>query len=410
MIENDTISPTGEETITERQDIPPPDRNNVDGQPPLGVGQETIVSNDEQDLDATCIVSDEDRTDTSRLDKLPKIGLYEAGLEIDQYTLIRSLGKGSMGEVWLANQTNPERQVALKLLNQFYLKVNPGFIDRFINEMDRTTKMHHPNILTAYGGNRDESRAYMATEFIDGFELSDRLEKEKVIPEKEALKIARDIADALRYAWNSFNIIHRDLKPSNIMVTKEGVPKLMDMGLSKTLMDDDNPLTVTGEILGTPNYMSPEQAAASKSVDFRADIYGLGATLYHLVTGSLPHESSSDMTVFDLLKKVVTHPIIPARDKNPDVSAECSALIGKMTANAMADRHSSWEEVLRDIDLVLKGKPPRGVDIKKYSPDSVTGSDLSASEKSSHIIPLIFGILGVVIIVTVIVVIAIMNQ
>jgi hypothetical protein len=191
--------------------------------------------------------------------------------------------------------------------------------------------------------------------YVDGSELDDLLKASGgFLPETQALRIIRDIADALRYAWDKFRILHRDIKPANIMVTSDGVAKLMDMGISKS-MSEDSGLTMTGVVIGTPYYMSPEQARADGELDCRSDIYALGSTLYHTVTGQVPYDAT---TAMGILAKHITDPFPPPRDRNPGVSEECSVLLEIMMAKKPDDRQRDWSAVIQDIDLVLSGEFP----------------------------------------------------
>ena len=274
-------------------------------------------------------------------------------MQIGDYSLERRLGAGAMGEVWLTTQLSLRRKVALKILLPSVTK-DPDFVNRFLYEMRLVAKLCHPNIVTAYDSGFDKGFYYLAEEYVDGGALSAFLRIDKVIPERKALLIVKKLAEALQYAWTKFKILHRDIKPANIMLDANGEPKLMDLGISKSLCEESS-MTLTGVIMGTPDYMSPEQGMADKSIDFRSDIYSLGATLYYISTGSLPYEGPTPIAV---ISKHMTNPLPSPRSRNPNLSVGCDALIKTMMAKEREGRQASWDDVVRDIDLVLEGKLP----------------------------------------------------
>jgi len=281
---------------------------------------------------------------------LPDIG---EGSVIGGFILDKQLGFGSMGEVWLAQQKTMDRKVALKLLSREFT-LDSQFVERFIKEVKISAKMDHPNMVTAFDAGCDNDIYYLAITFVDGLTLEDKLEKIGVFNEKDAIKVILDIASALKYAWDDFQIIHRDIKPANIMIDNKGVGKLMDLGISKSTHEEAN-LTMTGTIIGTPYYMSPEQGIGDRGLDFHTDIYSLGATLYHLVTGEVPFQAT---TALGIVSKHITEPFPPPQDKNPDVSDECSALLETMMAKEAGLRQDSWDEVIDDMNRVLAGDFP----------------------------------------------------
>lgn len=286
---------------------------------------------------------------------VPLPGL-QADLQFDNFILEKRLGQGGMGEVWLATQFPMERPVAIKILSPKFSS-NEAFIELFLNEIRLTGKMEHPNIVTAFTAGVVGDFYYLAMSYVDGHELSEVLDIEGVMDEREALKIVRFIAEALKYAWNRYKLLHCDIKPSNIMLDINGSPKLMDLGISKTISDETNDCE---EIAGTPYYISPEQARKDKDIDFRSDLYSLGATLYHMVTGEVPFKGVS---AYDTMVKHINEPLIAPRDRNPAISKNCSDLICIMMTKSPWGRHSSWEYLISDIDLVLGGRPPAGTDI-----------------------------------------------
>ncbi|NOY76001.1 MAG: protein kinase, partial [Kiritimatiellaeota bacterium] len=282
--------------------------------------------------------------DCGTMNTAPASGLSEGSI-IGDFKLEKLLGKGGMGEVWLARQQSLLRNIALKILSPS-LSEDGEFVKRFVKEVQIAGKLTHPNIVMAYGAGSKDSILYLAVSYVEGRSLGDILH-ERTLDEAVALKIVREMGEALKYAWTKFKMIHRDIKPDNIMISSAGTAHLMDMGISK-LLGDDASLTMTGSILGTPNYISPDQAMG-RSLDFRSDIYSLGATLYHCLTGSIPFPAEAPM---EILAKHLQEAPPDCRVLNPAVSEATSLLIKKMMAKKPGERHSSWDELLLEIDAI----------------------------------------------------------
>lgn len=277
----------------------------------------------------------------------------QPGSVLGNFHISEKLGEGGMGEVFLANQVSMDRQVALKVL-PLAMTRNKKLVDRFIHEVRMSARLEHANIVTAFEAGEDTGYYYLAMSYVDGESLDDVLKRDGAMPEKSALEIVERVADALRYAWDEFKILHRDIKPANIMLDHSGKPRLMDMGISKSLSEDTE-LTMTGMVVGTPHYMSPEQARSQGNVDFRADLYSLGATLYHLVTGTRPYAGTS---VVEVLTKHALDPFPPPQSRNPDVSDACAHLLEVMMAKDANDRQATWGDLITDIQRVGRGQRP----------------------------------------------------
>lgn len=266
-----------------------------------------------------------------------------------EYQLLEKLGEGGMGQVYKARQPMLDRFVAVKLLPD-RLAANRDFISRFRREAVVAARLNHPNIVQVHAAGESHGAPYFVMEFVDGESLQRRLDREGRIPAREALSICLQLAQALDYAWRKEQVIHRDIKPANIFLTRDGTPKLGDMGLAKIVGGDTPDLTQTGCLVGTPHYISPEQAQSRKDVDFRTDIYSLGGTLFHLLTGQCPYKGNSSTAV------LLQHVQAPLPDAQPflnDCAPQIGALLKKMMAKDPAARHESYEELINDLKNLI---------------------------------------------------------
>jgi hypothetical protein len=267
------------------------------------------------------------------------------GVRLDHFRIEKPLGAGGMGEVYLATDLALDRPVAIKVLPSGVTSGNAR--DRLVREARAQARVQHPNVAHIYFIGEDRERLYFAMEFIPGETLVDRLAKGRMAPD-DALDIIRAAALGLREAHRA-GFMHRDVKPSNIMMDAHGVVKILDFGLAAAAPGElgDGPVAQTS-LAGTPLYMAPEQAAGG-AIDLRADIYALGATLYHLVSGKPPFQAD---TLAELLTKHRTAVRPSLRGTAPRTAAVAlDALITRMMAPSPTDRFASYDELLRAIDL-----------------------------------------------------------
>jgi len=282
--------------------------------------------------------------------KIPEFRLY-AGMKLGEFVLKEQLGIGGMGEVWLAEQISMQRYIALKILSPS-LSNNPDFCARFQNEAKNSGRLLHPNIVTSFAAGKEEDIYYLAMAYVDGVPLETELELCHRLQENQTLKIVLDIAEALKYAWDKFKIIHRDIKPSNIMITRLGNATLLDLGISKSLIDQSS-VTRTGIFVGTPYYISPEQARNDADLDCRADIYSLGAVIYHMLSGHVPFNATTPMGV---IARHLSEPLPNLRALKPRISEPVLNLIEKMMKKKKEQRYASWDEVIEAIRRIQTGK------------------------------------------------------
>lgn len=261
------------------------------------------------------------------------------------YRRLRELGRGGMGEVYLAYDEKGERLVAIKLLWP-HLASNPNHVERFKREAEHSIRLKHPNIVRGFdwGQMPGTQRWFLAMEYVDGPSVQTLLDRRSRLDLGDAVRIALDIAHALEYA-HSRNIVHRDIKPENILITRTGVSKLADLGLSKAT-DQVSNLTHTRQGFGTPYYMPYEQAMNAKSADHRSDIYALGATLYHMVTGQPPFQGRDPVEILEK-KEAGVYP--PASLLNPEVPEELERILDKMLARDRRDRYQTASELIVDL-------------------------------------------------------------
>lgn len=216
----------------------------------------------------------------------------------ERFDLLEELGSGGMGRVLKAFDRKLKRPVAVKRIKG-PLASDPDLLRRFLREAQFAARLNHPNVVTVHDILTDDEGPYLVLEFIDGESLAQRLQRDGAIPWREAIELLLPICDAV-IAAHDHGIIHRDIKPANIMLLKKGLPKLADFGIARSLEGSD--LTASGAVLGTLDYMAPEQLNGSDLVDERADLYSLATTLYHLVTGESPrpiYESSIPVEIQD---------------------------------------------------------------------------------------------------------------
>jgi uncharacterized RDD family membrane protein YckC len=269
-----------------------------------------------------------------------------AGLRLGHFKIDKKLGAGGMGEVYLATDIALDRPVAIKVLPSGV--VSGSARERLIREARAQARVHHPHVAHIYFIGEEEGRLYFAMEYVTGKTLAERV-AEGPLPVEDALSVIRAAVLGLREAQRS-GFTHRDVKPSNLMVDAHGVLKVLDFGLAAGTPDEigDGPVAQT-TLAGTPLYMAPEQARG-EAIDFRADIYALGATLYHLVSGRPPFVAES---VDQLLTMHATaaRPAVP-RGQNPRTTITAiDALIAKMMAPRAEDRFASYDELLRALEL-----------------------------------------------------------
>ena len=276
------------------------------------------------------------------------------GKALGDYLILRKLGQGGMGQVYLARQQSLKREVALKLLRND-LNANPTALKRFQGEAEAVARVTHANIVQVYAIGEHDGLRYMALEYVDGRNLREFLARKGPPELPVALLIIRQIAAALQRA-SELGIVHRDIKPENILLTRKVEVKVTDFGLSRYFAGaDDGPaavnLTQSGVTLGTPLYMSPEQVKGL-TVDHRSDIYSFGVTCYHLLAGHPPFKGA---TAFEVAVQHVQNDPVPLSDIRPDLPTDLCGLVHKMMAKKPDDRYQTARDVIRDLAKVQRG-------------------------------------------------------
>jgi serine/threonine protein kinase/tetratricopeptide (TPR) repeat protein len=270
----------------------------------------------------------------------------------DRYRIERELGAGGMATVYLAHDMRHDRKVALKVLRpELAATVGP---ERFQREIRLSAGLQHPHILTVYDSGDAEGQLWFTMPYVEGESLRDRLAREKQLPVEEALRITREAAVALAYA-HQHDVIHRDIKPENILLTEDGSTLVADFGIARTIQGGTERLTETGLTVGTPLYMSPEQAAGERELDARSDVYALGCVLYEMLAGEPPFQGSTPQVVLARVMTETPRPIHPLRH---GVSPTLDAVVARAIARTPADRYPSMTAFGQA--LVSAAEPPIG--------------------------------------------------
>jgi serine/threonine-protein kinase len=265
---------------------------------------------------------------------------------LGEYRILRLLGEGGMGAVYLGYHEGKDQHVAIKVLGD-HLASNQGYVDRFYREAKSGALLNHPNIVRTLNVGQDQATAkhYLVLEYVDGQSAQALLDKQGRLALGDAVHIALDMARALEHA-HSRNIVHRDIKPDNVLIPRSGVCKLVDLGLARRT-DEASHLTAARQGFGTTYYMPYEQAINAKYADGRSDIYALGATLYHLVTGVVPFPGDNHLEVVEKKNQGV---FTPASRLNPAVPPVLDHILGRMLARDPRDRYQTASELIVDLE------------------------------------------------------------
>ena len=290
---------------------------------------------------------------TGRYSRLTLVGEVLGG----RYRLLRLLGQGGMGAVYEAKHTAIGGRFAVKVLLDKYAK-RDAIVARLKQEAQLATSLDHEHIIRVTDfGSTDDGRTFVVMEFLEGESLAERLARETKMSEQPLLRIAAQAASALAAA-HAKGIVHRDIKPENLFIIKrkeQDFVKVVDFGISKNLRASDEQeeqprLTQTGMVLGTPLYMSPEQARGDEDLDHRVDVYALGVIMYEAATGRVPFAGTNYLSV---ISQVLNDDPKPVREIRPEVSDEFEAIVAKAMAKNRADRYASANALLEDLNALL---------------------------------------------------------
>jgi len=298
-----------------------------------------------------------------KITKYQAAAIYQGktrGLVLGDYVVLDEIGAGGMGQVFKARHRRMNRIVAVKLLPAAAMR-SPDAVRRFYREVEAAARLAHPNIVTAHDAGEHEGLHYLVMEYVEGRDLARVVGEEGPLPIARAVDCVLQAARGLEYAHRQ-GVVHRDIKPGNLLVDREGTVKILDMGLARMQSSEETTdrtgserLTGTGQVMGTCDYMAPEQAEDTHAADHRADVYALGCTLYRLLTGDPPYTGE---TLVQVLLAHLQAPIPSLCDARPDVPPELDAVCRKMMAKRPEDRYQSMGEVIAELERCRHGERP----------------------------------------------------
>ena len=299
-----------------------------------------------------------------------------SGSSITGYRILGKLGAGAMATVYKAKQVSLDRMVAIKKLPKKFSQ-NPQFIERFFAEGRAAASLNHPNIVQAFDVGNEGDMYFFVMEYVEGRSVHEDIVTHKRFKEDDAINIGIQVAEALEHAHER-GLIHRDVKPKNIMITKEDVVKLADMGLARAMSDVEAAEAEAGRAFGTPYYISPEQIRGEKDIGPPADIYSLGVTLYHMVTGNVPFEGKNPSSV---MHKHLKNELIPPDHVNPKLGAGISEVIEMMMAKKVKNRYQNCSDLLLDLRAIKDGETPPLAHKDVFHSDDL--AEIAAQEQAS---------------------------
>ncbi len=282
------------------------------------------------------------------------------GEKLGNFVILEKIGSGGMGSVYKAKQMGLDRIVAVKVLKPELGVQNSDFVKRFIREARTAALINHPNVVQVFTVGAVEGIHFLAMELILGESVGSRLDRTGSMPEKDAILVAIQAAKGLKAAFEK-GLIHRDIKPDNLLVSLDGTVKVVDFGLAR-MVDVHSRVTREGVTIGTIAYMSPEQVKG-EDLDFRSDLYSLGATLYHMISGKQPFEADNAVSV---AFKHLNEPPAPPRKLNPGLSAGIEAVVLRMMAKPPEKRYQSFDTLIEDLESVLTQGHPSSTDTTAY--------------------------------------------
>ena len=280
-------------------------------------------------------------------------------IHFNGFDILDTLPRGGMSTVYKARQLSLDRLVAIKALPPT-MGIEPADVEKFMAEARITAGLKHPNIVQVYDFGRTERGVYyFVMEYISGYSVAAWIRRKRCLSEENSLLCALSVAQAMSYAWDKAGIVHCAIKPDNVIIDGDGTVKVADMGLAMSVRSISGSARSKEKIvLGTPNYISPEQSRGDEKLDCRADIYSLGAMLYHCMTGAMPFENIPPVEVMD---RQITDQIPDPHEINPGISVWSACLIEKMMAKNPLYRQKDWRETIRDISNVRSEMMPREI-------------------------------------------------
>jgi serine/threonine protein kinase len=266
-----------------------------------------------------------------------------------------------MGTVYKAQKKETGELVALKVLIPDLARKDTQFLERFKREAEAAALVNHTNVVRSLDYGEDKGYHYLAMEYVEGETLQHLIKRSEKLPEMEAVEIMTQLVEALNEIHRA-GLVHRDIKPSNLVMTKEGVIKLTDLGVVK-FVDAKATLTAMDDLLGSPDYISPELVKGLKDVDIRSDIYSAGVTFYHMLTGSTPYHGEN---IMELLYKHIEAPTPDPRQKVPTLSFAVASIVKKMMAKNVSQRYQNPDELLSDLRQLRERGPGKTRATKRH--------------------------------------------